>query len=42
MLVEPIRLAKALSWVGKVEKTIFLLRWLHDPGLRSDTGRQLN
>lgn len=36
------RLAKALTAIGKVEKTIFLLRWLHDAALRADTGRQLN
>jgi len=36
------RLAKALTGIGKVDKTIFLLRWLHDPELRSDTGLQLN
>jgi hypothetical protein len=34
------RLAKALTSIGKVEKTIFLLRWLHDPKLRSETGLQ--
>ncbi len=36
------RLAKALTVIGKVDKTIFLLRWFHDPELRSDTGLQLN
>lgn len=36
------RLAKALTGIGKVEKTIFLLRWFHDPALRGDTGLQLN
>jgi TnpA family transposase len=36
------RLTKALTAIGKVEKTIFLLRWLQDPQLRSDTGLQLN
>ncbi len=36
------RLAKALTGIGKVDKTIFLLRWLHDPELRGDTGMQLN
>lgn len=36
------RLAKALTGIGKVEKTIFLLRWFHDPELRADAGLQLN
>ena len=36
------RLAKALTGIGKVEKTIFLLRWFNDPELRADTGLQLN
>jgi TnpA family transposase len=36
------RLAKALTSIGKVEKSIFLLRWLHDPVMRADTERQLN
>jgi TnpA family transposase len=36
------RLAKALTGIGKVEKSIFLLRWLHDPVMRRDTERQLN
>jgi TnpA family transposase len=36
------RLAKALTGIGKVEKTIFLLRWFHDPELRGDAGLQLN
>jgi TnpA family transposase len=36
------RLAKALTAIGKVEKSIFLLRWLHDPVMRAGTGRQLN
>jgi TnpA family transposase len=36
------RLAKALTGIGKVEKSIFLLRWLHDPVMRADTERQLN
>jgi TnpA family transposase len=36
------RLAKALTGIGKVDKSIFLLRWFHDPELRSDTRLQLN
>lgn len=36
------RLAKALTCIGKVEKTIFLLRWLDDPDFRASTERQLN
>jgi TnpA family transposase len=28
--------------IGKVGKSIFLLRWLHDPVMRGDTERQLN
>lgn len=36
------RLAKALTCIGKVEKTIFLLRWLDDPDFRRATERQLN
>jgi TnpA family transposase len=36
------RLAKALTGIGKVDKTIFLLRWFHDPALRGAAGLQLN
>ena len=36
------RLAKALTGIGKVDKTIFLLRWFHDPELRGAAGLQLN
>ena len=36
------RLAKALSGIGKVDKSIFLLRWFHDLDLRGDTELQLN
>jgi TnpA family transposase len=36
------RLAKALTGIGKVDKTIFLLRWFHDPERRGDAGLQLN
>ena len=35
------RLAKALTGIGKVDKSILLLRWFHDPELRGD-GLQLN
>ena len=35
------RLAKALTGIGKVDKSIFLLRWFHDPELRGD-GLPLN
>ena len=31
----------APTGIGKVDKTVFLLRWFHDPELRSDTGLQL-
>jgi TnpA family transposase len=36
------RLAKALTGIGKVDKTIFLLRWFDNPDLRGDAGLQLN
>ena len=36
------RLAKTLTGIGKVDKSIFLLRWFHDPELRGDAGLPLN
>jgi TnpA family transposase len=36
------RLAKALTAIGRLEKSIFLLRWLRDADLRQEVGQQLN
>jgi hypothetical protein len=32
------RLAKALTGIGTVDKSIFRLRWFHDAELRGDAG----
>ena len=34
--------AAALRELGRLERTLFTLDWIEDPGLRRDTGRELN